>query len=75
MRMQEDVAAVEMGRLCAESDIRRAVEIGQFVKDKAAEFMKEVADVLAGPQFLSKPVSKECPADKMKQEAAQHACA
>lgn len=31
-----------------ESDIRRAVEIGQRVKDAAADYMKEVADVLAG---------------------------
>jgi len=32
-------------------DIRRAVEIGQSVKEAAAEYMKEVADVLAGTRL------------------------
>ena len=32
----------------ADGDIRKAVEIGQHVKETAAEYMKEVADVLAG---------------------------
>ena len=30
----------------AENDIRRAVEIGQFVKDKSADIMKEASDAL-----------------------------
>jgi hypothetical protein len=36
----------------ADADIRRAVEIGQRVKDAAADYMKEVADVLAGTQLV-----------------------
>ncbi|GAB4351773.1 MAG: hypothetical protein Kow0099_35940 [Candidatus Abyssubacteria bacterium] len=53
----------------SESDIRRAVKIGQFVKNKAADNMKEVADVLAGTNYSDKrPASDEgCPADRMKQ--------
>jgi hypothetical protein len=35
----------------ADADIRRAVEIGQFVKDIAGENMMEVADVLAGTKL------------------------
>jgi len=35
----------------ADADIRRAVEIGQAVKEIAAENMKEVADVLAGTRL------------------------
>ena len=31
-----------------EEDIRRALEIGQFVKDQKADVMKEAADLLAG---------------------------
>jgi alkylhydroperoxidase/carboxymuconolactone decarboxylase family protein YurZ len=54
-----------------ELDIRRAVEIGQFVKDKPAENMKEVADVLTG-SHLSKSASDQegCPADRMKAQVA-----
>lgn len=39
----------------ADADIRRAVEIGQRVKDAAAEYMKEVADVLAGTCLARSP--------------------
>jgi len=42
----------------ADADIRRAVEIGQRVKDAAADYMKEVADVLAGTQFVRTPGSE-----------------
>ena len=35
----------------ADADIRRAVEIGQAVKEIAADNMKEVADVLAGTRL------------------------
>jgi hypothetical protein len=50
-----------------EQDIRRAVEIGQFVKDKPAEHMKEVADILTGTHFLkSAPADEGCPAERMK---------
>ncbi len=53
----------------AEADIRRAVEIGQFVKDKPAAIMKEAADVLTGTH-LSDPVeSEECPAGALAQPA------
>jgi alkylhydroperoxidase/carboxymuconolactone decarboxylase family protein YurZ len=51
-----------------ELDIRSAVEIGQFVKDKPAAHMKEVADLLTGSHLLkSVPVDTVCPADKMKE--------
>ena len=55
----------------AEADIRKAVEIGQFVKDKPAAIMKEAADVLTGSQ-LAGPQNSEgcgCPADGLKQAA------
>ena len=35
----------------SDRDIRRAVEVGQSVKEAAAEYMKEVADVLAGTRL------------------------
>jgi hypothetical protein len=35
----------------ADADIRRAVEIGQLVKDRASAVMKEAADLMAGTQF------------------------
>ncbi len=54
----------------AEADIRKAVEIGQFVKDKPAAIMKEAADILTGSS-LSEPRDAEgCPADALKQQAA-----
>lgn len=53
----------------AESDIRKAVEIGQFVKDKPAAIMKEAADVLAGTNLADPHASEGCPADAMKQSA------
>jgi len=43
----------------SETDIRRAVEIGQFVKDKPAEIMKEAADVLTGSTLLKGTVTPE----------------
>ena len=53
----------------AEADIRRAVEIGQFVKDKPAAIMKEAADVLTGTH-LSDPVESDgCPAGALAQPA------
>jgi hypothetical protein len=53
----------------AESDIRAAVVIGQTVKDRPAEVMKEAADLLTGTHLYEKPVSEGCPADAMKQQA------
>jgi alkylhydroperoxidase/carboxymuconolactone decarboxylase family protein YurZ len=52
----------------AEADIRRAVEIGQFVKDKPAAVMKEAADMLTGSHLSKKRVSEVCPADEMKRK-------
>ncbi|UCD77283.1 MAG: carboxymuconolactone decarboxylase family protein [Desulfobacterales bacterium] len=50
----------------AEADIRKAVEIGQFVKDKPAAIMKEAADALTGSN-LSDPKNFEgCPAEALK---------
>ena len=55
----------------AEADIRKAVEIGQFVKDKPAQLMKEAADMLTGTNMAKGTPSEEgCPADKMNQATA-----
>ena len=51
----------------APADIRKAVEIGQFVKEQPAAIMKEAADVLAGTNLSEGPISDECPAEAMKQ--------
>ena len=51
----------------AEADIRRAVEIGQFVKDKPAAIMKEAADVLTGSQLADSRQTDGCPAERLKQ--------
>jgi alkylhydroperoxidase/carboxymuconolactone decarboxylase family protein YurZ len=53
----------------AQADIRKAVEIGQFVKDKPAAIMKEAADVLTGSQLSDPHASEGCPADTLKQPA------
>ncbi len=50
----------------AEADIRKAVEIGQFVKDKPAAIMKEAADALAGTRLSGQHKSEGCPSDNMK---------
>ncbi|RJP64475.1 MAG: hypothetical protein C4532_19165 [Candidatus Abyssobacteria bacterium SURF_17] len=51
----------------SETDIRRAVEIGQFVKDKPAAIMKEAADVLTGSKLSEKPAAEDCSAIATKQ--------
>ena len=52
----------------AESDIRKAVEIGQFVKDKPAAIMKEAADALTGTHMSEQQRSEGCPAKALKQQ-------
>lgn len=54
----------------ADADIRKAVEIGQFVKDKPAAIMKEAADALTGTHMSDPHKSEGCPADALKQKAA-----
>ena len=54
----------------ANEDVRSAVEIGQFLKDKPAAIMKEAADMLTGTHLSDGAVSQECPAEKLKHEAA-----
>ena len=54
----------------AEADIRKAVEIGQFVKDKPAAIMKEAADVLTGSHLSETQNSDGCPAERLKQAEA-----
>lgn len=54
----------------AEADIRKAVEIGQFVKDKPAAIMKEAADALTGTNMSDPQTSEGCPAEALKQQAA-----
>jgi hypothetical protein len=51
----------------AEADIRKAVEIGQFVKDKPAAIMKEAADALTGSHLSDPHQSQGCPAESLKQ--------
>jgi alkylhydroperoxidase/carboxymuconolactone decarboxylase family protein YurZ len=58
----------------AEADIRRAVEIGQFVKDKPAAVMKEAADMLTGSHLSKSRASGGCPTDEMKKETAIAGC-
>ncbi len=53
----------------AEADIQKAVEIGQFVKDKPAAIMKEAADALAGTRLSEPHKSQGCPAEMMKAES------
>ncbi len=48
---------VEVG--VSESDMRKAVEIGQFIKDKPAGIMKEAADILTGSKLSEQPASSE----------------
>lgn len=40
-----------------DEDIRRALEIGQFVKDQKGAVMKEAADILAGTNLLEEPAA------------------
>ena len=54
----------------AEADIRKAVEIGQFVKDKPAAIMKEAADALTGTHMSDPHQSAGCPAETFNQQAA-----
>jgi hypothetical protein len=44
----------------AEADIRRAVEIGQSVKDRVNAVMKEAADLMAGTQLSYEPAPESC---------------
>ena len=48
------------------AEIRRAVEIGQHVKDREADIMKEAADVLAGTSFLDTEIPEQCGQDEME---------
>ena len=54
----------------AEADIRKAVEIGQFVKDKPAAIMKEAADALTGTHMSDPHKSAGCPAEELNQQTA-----
>ena len=53
-----------------EADIQKAVEIGQFVKDKPAAIMKEAADALAGTHLSESHKSEGCPAEMMKAKSS-----
>ena len=54
----------------AEADIRKAVEIGQFVKDKPAAIMKEAADALTGSNLSDSLNIDVCPAEALKPQPA-----
>ncbi len=49
-----------------DADIRRAVEIGQYVKDRKADTMKEAAAILAGTSLLDQEVPEACTPDEMR---------
>ena len=49
-----------------DTEIRRAVEIGQYVKDREADIMKEAADVLAGTRFFDTEIPEQCAQDAME---------
>ena len=53
-----------------ERDIRKAVEIGQFVKDRPAALMKQAADVLTGSALSAASVDAGCPAEAVKRRAS-----
>ena len=44
----------------SETDLRKAVEIGQFIKDKPTAIMKEAADVLTGSKLSEEPSPAGC---------------
>ena len=49
-----------------DAQIRRAVEIGQYLKDREADIMREAADVLAGTSFLGERAPEQCTQDEME---------
>jgi len=49
------------------NDIRRAVEIGQFVKEKPAAAMKALAEKLTGTRLAAQRSSAGCPLEEGKQ--------
>jgi hypothetical protein len=49
----------------AAPDIRTAVEIGQYVKDRPAALMKQAADLLTGTNLWEGPDTKGCPAEAL----------
>ena len=52
------------------ADIRAAVKVGQFVKDKPAAMMKERADALTGTHLSEGSDSRGCPVDATKHSVA-----
>lgn len=53
----------------SQTDIRRAVEIGQAIKDKPAAIMKEAADILTGSQLSDGHVTETCPPGELTKGA------
>ena len=49
-----------------DTDIRRAVEIGQTVKDQSASRMKDAADILAGTRLLNSAIREGCATDGIR---------
>ncbi len=56
---------IELG--VSEADMRKAVEVGQFIKDKPANIMKEAAEALTGAKLSDEPASGGCAPDAAKQ--------
>lgn len=53
-----------------DADIRKAVEIGQGIKDRQASNIKEVADLLTGTNLLDGAVAEECETSDANEPAA-----
>ena len=56
--------------IAAEADIRKAVEIDQFVKDKPAAFLNEAADAVPGSHLLEPNKSEGGSASALNQQEA-----
>jgi len=52
----------------SDADMRKAVIIGQMVKDKPAHLMKETADLLTGSSLSAKSTSKGSAFEEIKQD-------
>jgi hypothetical protein len=61
---------IELG--VSEADMRKAVEVGQFIKDKPANIMKEAAEALTGAKLSVEPTLEGCPPrETSKDDASQ----
>jgi alkylhydroperoxidase/carboxymuconolactone decarboxylase family protein YurZ len=59
---------IELG--VSEADMRKAVEVGQFIKDKPANIMKEAAEALTGAKLSGAPTLEGCPPREASKDSA-----